>query len=205
MAKLTAISVEKIKPAAGRMEIPDAACRGLYLVVQPSGHKSFAVRYRFAGKPRKLTLTAGSTLAEARAAAAAAMNDVDKGIDPSVVKRTQTRARKEAQATAEANTFRAVAENYFKRKAAKLRSVDWQRHNLARLVYPEIGDVPIGELKRARYVAMLDKIEDRNGATMADMALAMIRPILVWHSPSAACRASNATSTGAPASSTTMS
>ena len=56
MAKqLTAVSIANARPGPQRREIPDAGCRGLYLVVQPSGRKSWAVRYRFAGKPRKVT------------------------------------------------------------------------------------------------------------------------------------------------------
>jgi hypothetical protein len=57
MAKgLTAKQVENAKPRAVRVELPDAGCSGLYLIIQPSGARSWAVRYRFAGKPRKLTL-----------------------------------------------------------------------------------------------------------------------------------------------------
>jgi Arm DNA-binding domain len=57
MAKvLTAAAVEKIKPKAARQEIPDARMQGLYLVVQPSGAKSWAVRYRLNGRPAKFTL-----------------------------------------------------------------------------------------------------------------------------------------------------
>jgi hypothetical protein len=37
-------------------EHPDGNVRGLYLNVQASGHKSWTVRYRVAGKPKKLTL-----------------------------------------------------------------------------------------------------------------------------------------------------
>jgi hypothetical protein len=61
--KLTAISVENAKPRVDpktgelmRTEISDGGCAGLYLVVQPSGAKSWALRYRFAGAPKKLTL-----------------------------------------------------------------------------------------------------------------------------------------------------
>src|SRR5262245_21153459 len=47
MAKsLTAIAVEKARAGSVRREIPDGGCRGLYLVVQPSGVKSWALRYR---------------------------------------------------------------------------------------------------------------------------------------------------------------
>ena len=53
MAKqLTAVSVANARPGQQRREIPDAGCRGLYLIVQPSGRKSWAVRYRFAGEIR---------------------------------------------------------------------------------------------------------------------------------------------------------
>lgn len=62
MAVLTARAFELAKPdPAKRREVPDAALPGLYLVVQPAGGKSWAVRYRAAGKPRKLTLGPQST------------------------------------------------------------------------------------------------------------------------------------------------
>jgi len=55
--KLTPISVENAKPnPLKRVEIPDAGQPGLYLVIQPTGKKSWAVRYRLNGKPGKLTL-----------------------------------------------------------------------------------------------------------------------------------------------------
>ncbi|TAL81019.1 MAG: site-specific integrase [Beijerinckiaceae bacterium] len=64
MAKtLTAAAVAKLKPEKVRREIPDGACQGLYLVIQPSGVKSFAYRFRQPkrtaaklGKPAKITL-----------------------------------------------------------------------------------------------------------------------------------------------------
>ncbi|MDF2599401.1 MAG: integrase family protein, partial [Methylobacterium brachiatum] len=47
---LTVQSVERHKPRPeARLEIPDAALPGFYLIVQPSGFKSWAVRYRIAG------------------------------------------------------------------------------------------------------------------------------------------------------------
>jgi integrase len=182
MAKLTAISVEKLKPGAGRLEKPDHGCRGLYLIVQPSGRKSFAVRYRFQGKPKKLTLAPGMTLAEARAAAAAAMNDVAKGVDPAAAKQEAKLARKEAETVAQANTVKAIAVSYFKREGGRLRSLEWQKKVLERHVYPEIGDEPITEVRRKRIVALLDKVEDGSGSAMADMVLSLIRPIFLWHS-----------------------
>src|SRR5262249_38735480 len=64
---LTDITIKNLKSRAVRYEVPDPGARGLRVVVQPSGFKSFAVRYRnAAGRARKLTLPGGITLAAAR-------------------------------------------------------------------------------------------------------------------------------------------
>ena len=42
MPKLTTAAVAKITARKTRREISDAACPGLFLIVQPSGSKSFA-------------------------------------------------------------------------------------------------------------------------------------------------------------------
>ncbi|MDW3117173.1 MAG: Arm DNA-binding domain-containing protein [Roseovarius pacificus] len=85
MAKaLTTKAVEALKPDASRREIPDPALSGLYLVVQPSGAKSWALRYRYAGKPKKLTLGKWPIMgvAAARSAASEAIEAVEHGNDP---------------------------------------------------------------------------------------------------------------------------
>ena len=54
---LSAKAVGSLKPdPSKRLEIGDAAVPGLYLIINPSGARSWALRYRFHGKPRKLTL-----------------------------------------------------------------------------------------------------------------------------------------------------
>src|SRR5262250_577804 len=99
---LTGKSVEAAKATAVRYEIPDAGCRGLYLVTQPSGLKSWACRYRFEGRPTKLTLGTwpSLSLAEARRAAATALADVARGTDPAAAKR-EARAPEHGRDTVE--------------------------------------------------------------------------------------------------------
>lgn len=54
---LTAAAVQKLKPAAVRREIRDGGAPGLHLLIQPSGAKTWALRFRRPnGKPAKLTL-----------------------------------------------------------------------------------------------------------------------------------------------------
>jgi integrase len=52
---------------------------------------------------------------------------------------------------------------------------------LERHVYPTLGHRSIAEIQRSEIVRLLDKIEDRSGATMADRTLAVIRKIMNWH------------------------
>jgi integrase len=89
MAKLTAKAVEAIKPATARTEIPDSLLPGLYLVVQPSGARSWAVRYRHHGTPRKFTLGGypALDLKAARELGAKALRAAAEGRDPAQEKR----------------------------------------------------------------------------------------------------------------------
>ena len=85
MAKaLTARSVEQATPGPRVREIPDNALPGLYLVVQPSGTRSFALRYRHVGRTRNMTLGRwpAFSLAEAREAARIAIRAIAEGRDP---------------------------------------------------------------------------------------------------------------------------
>jgi integrase len=89
--KLTTLKIDTMKPGVARQEIPDALLPGLYLIAQSSGAKSYAVRYRHHGRPRKLTLGRhpALTLAAARKLAGAALQKVAEGFDPGVEKRQQ--------------------------------------------------------------------------------------------------------------------
>jgi hypothetical protein len=135
--RLTALSVENAKPGTSRREISDGGHNGLHLVVQPSGHKSWAVRFRVDGIPRKLTLPAGLTLAEAREQAASAVKQAHQGNDPTKAKKIA----KQKIEIAKANTFAAVAALYLNTgRVKKLRTLDQLTYRLTRLTIPQIGD-----------------------------------------------------------------
>ena len=55
---LTDIAIANLKPRPVRYEVPDPGARGLRVVVQPSGRKSYAVRYRNAAGRKKRQLCA---------------------------------------------------------------------------------------------------------------------------------------------------
>ncbi|MDP3691845.1 site-specific integrase [Bradyrhizobium sp.] len=140
----TPLSVKAFRPTADRREIPDPGCKGLYLVVQPAGAKSWAFRYRFVGKPKKLTLgpvylgtdepehaalDQANTLAGARKLAGEAALQVARGIDPGKQKKRQkkhARLRAEQSELLDRDTFEAVARLFIEKYAKqKTRPSSW--------------------------------------------------------------------------------
>ena len=172
---ITELGLRALKPRDQRYEKPIG--RGLSVIVQPSGGKSFAVRYRFGGRTRKLTLPGGLSLAAAHRATADALYKVEQGIDPAIARAQQ----KQKQRLADADTFAAVTAEYLRREGKTLRSVERRRSTLDRLVIPVLGDRPIGEIKRSEIVRLLDQIEETSGPSSADDCLAFIRKICNWH------------------------
>jgi integrase len=184
----TDIAIRNLKPDDKRRELPDPGARGLYVIVEPSGFKSFAVRFRFDGKPRKLSL-GNISLSAARKAAAHALHEVKEGRDPTAAKKEATAERK----TTEGNTFAKVAEKYFAIECGlrrdgetltfngKLRSAARRLTDLQRLVLPTLGKKPISQIKRSEIGALLDKIEIENGPTMADLILRYLSRVFSWH------------------------
>jgi integrase len=173
---LTAKGVEHAKSnGITRQEIP--AGNGLYLVIQASGAKSFAVRYRVKGSPksRKLTLDGFPSLHDARILAAEARKSAANGVDPAQAKQDAKREQMLANET----TFASIANAYLNQ--LKIRSKDQARAKLNKLIIPEIGALPITEIGRNRITALLDDIENNNGAVQADRCLSAISQVFKYH------------------------
>jgi integrase len=148
--------------------------------VQPSGVKSFAVRYRFNG-PKKLTLgPVEMGLAAARKLAGDALFELAQGRDPGAKKREAKEAQRQAALAVE-DTFYSVSEKFLQLEGPKLRSVERRRKELARLIYPKIGARSVNDLKRSEIVRLLDEIEQSSGPAMAQAVLTIIGSTLSWH------------------------
>jgi hypothetical protein len=185
-AKLTTLSVENAKPRRRtgepvRTEIPDRGCVGLYLVVQPSGVKSWALRYRNkAGKSKKLTLGgAGSlTLAAARAAAAAAQHEIDKGGDPAAEK-AAARAEKPAPA---AGSIEAAVDKFIElhiRQKTRPSSAAQAEYALRRLALPVWTGRDVADIRRRDVIALVEGIAARH-PVMANRTLAWLSKFFNW-------------------------
>ena len=201
MAKtLTIRTIETFKPGPVRREIPDGLIAGLYLVVQPSGGKSWAVRYRRGGRPRKLTLGSypAIDLSNARELARKELFAVAEGRDPCQEKKEAKRAATEHGR----DLFQTVAAQFVERYAkANTRESTWRETErlLRRDVVPAWKDRLVQEIARRDVIELLDKIVDRGSPIMANRTLATVRRMFAWCVERGIVETSPCTSVRAPA------
>jgi integrase len=184
MAKraLTTKAVEALKPhPTKRIEKPDAALPGLYLVVQPSGAKSWAVRYRFAGRPAKLTLGRWPVmkLAEARAAATEALDMLAKGRDPAAEKKAAKAARLEAQ-LAERDKVKTLVEQFDQRHLSSIKSGRAVRARLDRYVLPVWAERDVRAITRRDVIDLLESIKDGGHGVTANRVRTHLTTFFNW-------------------------
>jgi integrase len=178
MAKtLTARSVEITKPSTERREIPDGLLPGLYLVIQPSGARSWAVRYRHHSRPCKLTLGRypAIDLAAARKLASAALRAVAEGRDPNLEKQ---RAR-----VSKADTIEAVAAQFIERhcyRSNRPRTAAETKRLLDLHVLPRWRGRLAREITRRDVLDLLDRIVDNGKPIAANRTLSAVRKMFNW-------------------------
>lgn len=179
-APLTARSVENIKPdPSRRLELPDGALPGFYLVVQPSGAKSWAVRYRAEGKPKKFTLGPYPrlSLGDAREQARTALRLASEGRDPAAMR---TAAEREAEASTKLRFGSVVAE--FIERYAKPRNRTWPETErlLTKADLAPWQDRDLRSITRQEILAVLDAIVERGAPIQANRLVAALRRFFGW-------------------------
>lgn len=178
----TTKSVEAIKPDPKvRAEHADPAFPALYLVVQPSGVKSWAVRYRFAGKPAKLTLGRWPLmgLKGAREAASSALQEVELGLNPAAAKKAAKAALIDAEQS-QRDKVKTSVEQFNRRHLKSLKSGEQGYNFLRRFVVESWGDRDVQTITKRDAIDLLDKIVDSGRATTANRVLAHSRKFFNW-------------------------
>ena len=185
MAKdLTVKALESLKPGAARREVPDGHTRGLFYVLQPTGAASWAYRYRFAGKPKKLTIGTypAIDIKAARELASEAAKAVARGDDPAATKQAGKIAAREATHEAQ-DLLDSVVEAFITRYAQKqTKEKSWRETK--RLLDNEVVGAWRGRrlsaIGRADVHDLLDKIVDRGAPIVANRTLAAFRRMCGW-------------------------
>jgi integrase len=177
--KLTDAAVDKIKPTDKRQEIPDALTVGLYLVVQPTGRKSWQVRYRTPTVQRRMTLGRYPLigLKEARIRARDVLLAVHDGADPAA----EAKAMKVKRADLDdRDTVSKLVEQFRKRHLTGLKSGGDAYRFLERFVIPAWGDRDIQTITKRDVIELLDGIADSGRGVTANRVLAHTRKFFNW-------------------------
>ena len=177
MAKaLTVKAIEALKAEDTRREVPDGLIAGLYLVVQPSGARSWAVRYRHLTATRKLTLGSypAIDLKTARDLASKALVAAASGGDPAGDKRAARQTT--------GDTVEAVAELFVERYAKANAPRSWveTKRIIDREIVAQWRGRRLGEVTRRDVHHLLDRIVDRGSPIAANRTLAALRRLCAW-------------------------
>lgn len=150
-------------------KLPDA--NGLYLWVYADGRKYWRLRYWLAGKEKSLSLGTYPevSLKKARAKRDDERKRLDSNLDPSA----ERKAEKLRQKTAAANSFEAVAREWYKKQLHTWvpGHADDVKRRLESNAFPSLGRRPIAEIEAPELLATIQKIEERGAYDLAHRVL----------------------------------
>lgn len=130
----------------------------LYLKVADTGTKSWIYRYRYLGKPREIRLGKypAVSLADARRRRNKAEAQVEKGLDPSALRKNRAAEQKNNAL----NSFKNVALKWFEihKKRTSEQTFDRNLSRLESFIFPKVGSLPINDIGPAQWLTVLTSI-----------------------------------------------
>jgi integrase len=169
--------LKRLSPARRGKKYPTTLLPGLYFIVQPSGAKSWAVRYRSAGRPRKHTLGPYPRLdlKAARDLARTALRAAAEGRDPASEK-IEARA-------ATPNSIEHVVEDFLERHVRpnyRPRSMKETERLLRVHVVSSWRNRAIGTITRRDVRELLEKIKTGGAPIVANQVHSVTRGMFNW-------------------------
>jgi integrase len=148
-----------------------SASRGLHLLVKIDGSKHWQFRYRYNGKENTIALGRYPevSLLDAESKATEAHTMLDKGINPSDVKKAQ----KATYNLKNANSFEVISrewvEAFFKNKSVSHKLKTFRR--LEVYIFPFIGNKPISEITAPEVLEVIKRPQNQNKLETAHRTL----------------------------------
>lgn len=151
---------------------------GLCINIRPNGGASWQYHYRMGSKPKTLSLGTYPLLSlkDARVLHQKAMLLKADGKDPALEKQK----RKIALKATEQNTFRKYCWEWYEMRSKRLNSkyaVDL-KHQLNRIVIPELGDIPIEKITAPIVKNLLDKLISKGLGDTTKRTLQRVKAIM---------------------------
>ena len=169
--KLSEAFLRRLRPRPGRtFAVWDSYQRGLAVLVQPTGHKSWKCVYKFHGRPRwyHIGSAAAVGLSDARKLASRIMFAVAEGKDPLAERRAE-RSR---------GTFEELAARYVE-EYAKRKNKSWKQADalVRRHLIQRWGKLQAADVSRSDVKAMMARIK---APIVANQTLAAASAIFAW-------------------------
>lgn len=193
---LTALAVSNANPTEKPYKLADGG--GMYLEVMPNGSKYWRLKYRFAGKEKRLALGVycgpgenapkKMPLSDARKEADRARAFLKDGKDPS--EEMSKKALKAANMTSAENSFESVAREWFGKRIhiwVPSHTADVKRR-LEVNVFPDLGRRPIAEIEAPDLLAVVRKIEERGSYDLAHRVLAVCGQVFRYGIATGRCK-----------------
>lgn len=166
---LTDTAIRKAKPADKVQRLFDSG--GLYLEISPSGGKWWRLKYRYAGKEKRLSLGTypDTGLAAARGKRDEARKLLAAGIDPGEHRKAEKAAGEERAA----NSFEVIAREWFAKQ-----SPTWVASHASKImlrlendIFPWLGKRPLADVTAKELLATVNRIAERGAVESAHRAL----------------------------------
>ncbi|NIF54628.1 integrase arm-type DNA-binding domain-containing protein [Burkholderia sp. Ax-1724] len=156
---LTNIAIRKALPREKLYRLTDG--EGMYLEVAPNGSKYWRLKYRFAGKEKRLALGIYPyvSLADARERRYEARKALAAGFDPGEVKK----AEKPAARMAAANSFAVATQGWLDERKPYVTAGSWEKTKarFEKDVFPWLGKRPVSEIDAPEILSVLRRIDSR--------------------------------------------
>lgn len=185
--KLSSRQIAALKPRGAAYEMAAGGVPGLYFNCQPSGHRSWSLRYRAGNKTRKLGFGTfpAIDLDQARKLGSRFYAQTIAGGDPGAerkAKRQGVKTAKREAIAAKYDVIDRVAKQYLARHAVKLRA--GSAKEIARIlrkeVLPQWRGRRLSEISKRDVLDLLHRIVDRGAPIMANRVLAGFRGLCSW-------------------------
>ncbi|MBP2167946.1 integrase [Erwinia toletana] len=177
---LTHIEVSKSRATTNKLYLHDG--EGLFLMVKPSGRKTWRFRYLKPGTNKRTTITFGNfpalSLADARQLRAEKQALLVRGIDP----HEKIACEAEQVEIAVESLFANVASNWFALKS-KTVTPDYAKdiwRSLEKDVFPVLKDIPVQEIKARTLVQALEPIKARGALETVRRLVQRINEIMIY-------------------------
>ncbi|MBN3850581.1 integrase arm-type DNA-binding domain-containing protein [Paraburkholderia sp. Ac-20342] len=156
---LTNIAIRKALPREKLYRLTDG--EGMYLEVAPNGSKYWRLKYRFAGKEKRLALGIYPyvSLADARERRYEARKALAAGFDPGEVKKAEKRAARMAAA----NSFAVATQGWLDERKPYVTAGSWEKTKarFEKDVFPWLGKRPVSEIDAPEILSVLKRIDSR--------------------------------------------